>query len=176
VVSLFAYILQHMYMRLEDHGLIHSNQRGSLERNGGRVVDSLHEAAMDSSRMNTTNRTVREMEKREPARDRIAGQSHNPGTDHVHVYDAQLLPISAIYSPGRCAAPGTPLSFACRPQYLQDFARALPPSELVTANALACRQHIVPTHPCCPSSGPETNCPAPSLARPGLVLCFGCEL
>jgi hypothetical protein len=42
VVSLFGYILQHMYMRLEDHALTDCNQKSSQEANAGRVVGSLH--------------------------------------------------------------------------------------------------------------------------------------
>src|ERR1035438_6230439 len=34
VVSLFAYILQHMYMRLEDHAPTYCDQRSSFERSG----------------------------------------------------------------------------------------------------------------------------------------------
>jgi len=63
------------------------------------------------------------MEKSEIARRHAAGQNTIPAPTPVHVYDAQLSPISAICSLGRRAAPETTPSFVCRPQHHQDFAQ-----------------------------------------------------
>jgi hypothetical protein len=43
VISSLGYILQHMYMRLEDHALTDCNQKGSRGRNVAGVVGLLHD-------------------------------------------------------------------------------------------------------------------------------------
>jgi hypothetical protein len=51
VVSSFRYILQHMYIRLEDHALTSSNQRSSRGGTPGGSSGIIAEEARDSSRI-----------------------------------------------------------------------------------------------------------------------------
>jgi hypothetical protein len=52
LISSLRHILQRMYMRVEGHALSDCDQRSSHERRAGEKVDSLHEEAKNSNRMN----------------------------------------------------------------------------------------------------------------------------